>query len=53
MAEKIINGENVKTFIDKLNKSETLIITLGIIILLLIVLVGWIFDRLGLKEKSY
>ena len=47
MAEKI-----TKTFIDKLNKSETLIITLGIIILLLIVLVGWIFDRLGLKEKS-
>jgi hypothetical protein len=52
MATKITSGENVKTFIDKLNKSETLIITLGIIILLLIVLVGWIFDRLGLKEKS-
>jgi hypothetical protein len=40
------------TFIDKLNKSENLIITLGVIILLLLVLVGWIFDRLGLKEKS-
>jgi hypothetical protein len=50
--DKIISGENVKTFIDKLNKSETLIITLGIIILLLIVLFGWIFDRLGLKEKA-
>jgi hypothetical protein len=53
MAEKIITGAKItKTFIDKLNKSETLIITLGIVILLLIVLVGWIFDRLGLKEKS-
>ena len=40
------------TFIDKLNQSENLIITLGVIILLLLVLVGWIFDRLGLKEKS-
>jgi len=39
-------------FFDKLNKSETLIITLGIIMLLLIVLIGWVLDRLGLKERS-
>ena len=39
------------TFVDKY-KSQTLIMTLGVIILLLVVLFGWIFDRLGLKEKS-
>jgi hypothetical protein len=45
--------KTTKKFIkDKFNNPETLIITLGIIILLLIVLVGWIFDRLGLVEKS-
>lgn len=42
----------VQTFMANLNKSENLIITLGVIILLLLVLFGWIFDRLGLKEKS-
>ena len=42
---------SAKTFIDKY-KSETLIVTLGIIILLLVILFSWIFDRLGLQEKS-
>ena len=34
------------------NKSENVIITLGVIIMLLLILFGWIFDRLGLKERS-
>ena len=46
------NMLKAKALINKLDNSETVIITLGVIILLLIVLVGWIFDRLGLKEKS-
>ena len=49
-APKVKPRSNI--FMDTLNKSENVIITLGVISLLLLVLFGWIFDRLGLKEKS-
>ena len=49
-APEVISTSN--KFMAVLNKSENVIITLGVIILLLLVLFGWIFDRLGLKEKS-
>lgn len=40
------------TIMNIFNKSENVIITLGVIIMLLLILFGWIFDRLGLKERS-
>ena len=42
----------LKTFMAYVTNSDSLIITLGVIILVLLVLFGWIFDRLGLKERS-
>ena len=42
----------LKTFMAYITNSDSLIITLGVIILVLLVLFGWIFDRLGLKERS-
>jgi len=44
--------DKISTFKNEITASETLAITLGIIILLLVVLFSWIFDRLGLKEKA-
>ena len=40
------------TYFNSLHNSENVLITLGVIILLLLILFGWIFDRLGLKERS-
>ena len=42
----------LKTVMAYVTNSDSLIITLGVIILVLLVLFGWIFDRLGLKERS-
>ena len=42
----------LKTFMAYVTNSDSLIITLVVIILVLLVLFGWIFDRLGLKERS-
>ena len=52
MADQDTPRPTSNNFMAVLNKSENVIITLGVISLLLLVLFGWIFDRLGLKEKS-
>ena len=46
------DNPKLKTFMAYVTNSDSLIITLGVIILVLLVLFGWIFDRLGLKERS-
>ena len=51
-SESDTNRNLYDNLINKMNGQEMLLITLGIITLLLVVLFSWIFDRLGLKDRS-
>jgi hypothetical protein len=52
MADSPTLAQQIITLKNGITASETLVITLGVIILLLVILFSWIFDRLGLKEKA-
>jgi hypothetical protein len=51
-SESDTNKNLYDNVIKKMDGQEMLLITLGIITLLLVVLFSWIFDRLGLKDRS-
>ncbi len=52
MADSPTLAQQIITLKNGITAPETLVITLGVIILLLVILFSWIFDRLGLKEKA-
>ena len=52
MSESDTNRNLYDNVINRMDGQEMLLITLGIITLLLVVLFSWIFDRLGLKDRS-